>query len=56
MNGRDASQVFSRLAERLRHPQSPRLIKLLESMVSLEEGRLLLELPSSTAELAKKSN
>jgi len=40
---------------RLKYPQSERFRRILQKLVTPEEGKLLLELPAEPAELAKKS-
>jgi hypothetical protein len=48
--------VYNRLAERLGAPGSRRFVKVLEAMVTPDEGKLLLELqkPTTCGELAKR--
>lgn len=46
--------VYGSLAEKLKYPESTHLKKLLEKLLTLEEGKLLLELPASVVGLAKK--
>ena len=50
------NEVYTKLAERLKYPKSTFLLQILQKIVTPEEGRLLLELPLPTAELAAKLN
>ncbi|MCK4963701.1 MAG: 4Fe-4S binding protein [Dehalococcoidia bacterium] len=49
------SDVYTELMARLKYPQSERFRRILQKLVTPEEGKLLLELPAEPAELAKKS-
>jgi ferredoxin len=49
-------EVYTGLAERLNHPKSPFLLQILQKIMTPEEGRLVLELPLPTVELAAKLN
>jgi formate hydrogenlyase subunit 6/NADH:ubiquinone oxidoreductase subunit I/predicted transcriptional regulator len=46
--------VYTELNARLNYPPSERFRRVLQKLVSLEEGKLLLELPAEPAELARK--
>lgn len=47
------SDVYVEMSEKLNCPGSERLLKILRKLVTPEEGRLLLELPSDPDELAR---
>ena len=47
--------VYTELIARLKYPQSERLRRILQKLVTPEEGKLLLQLPAQPAELAQKS-
>lgn len=47
--------VYTELMARLNYPQSERFRRVLQKLVTPEEGKLLLELPAEPAELAQKS-
>ncbi len=47
--------VYTELNTRLNYPQSERFRRVLQKLVTPEEGNLLLELPAEPAELARKS-
>jgi len=49
------SDVYTELMARLKYPQSERFRRVLQKLVTPEEGKLLLELPAEPAELAQKS-
>lgn len=49
------SDVYTELMARLKYPQSERFRRILQKLVTPEEGKLLLELPAEPAELAKIS-
>ena len=49
-------EVYMSLCERLRYPPSPYLLKILEKMITPEEGLILLELPEAPHNIAKKVN
>lgn len=49
------SDVYTGLAEKLNYPPSEHLLRILEKMITLEEGILLLELPGKPDELAEKA-
>lgn len=46
--------VYTELVARLKYPQSERLRRILQKLVTPEEGQLLLQLPLEPAELAQK--
>ena len=48
------NDIFTKLTERLKSPNSKYLLRILHQTITPEEGELLLELPAPTAELAKK--
>jgi len=47
--------VYTELNVRLKYPQSERLRRILQKLVTPEEGKLLLQLPAQPAELAQKT-
>jgi ferredoxin len=49
------SDVYTELMSRLKYPASERLRRILQKLVTPEEGKLLLQLPAQPAELAQKS-
>ena len=49
-------EIYLKLAEKLHYPPSEYLLRILEKMVTEEEGILLLELPGEPRDLAKKVN
>ena len=49
------SDVYTELMARLNYPISERFRRVLQKLVTPEEGKLLLELPAEPAELAQKS-
>ena len=49
------SDVYTELMTRLKYPQSERLRRILQKLVTPAEGKLLLQLPAQPAELAQKS-
>ena len=49
------SDVYTELMARLKYPQSERFRRLLQKLMTPEEGKLLLELPAEPAVLAQKS-
>ena len=49
-----AADVYAELMQKLAYPESPYLRRILQKLVTPEEGRLLLGLPSEPAELARK--
>ncbi|GAG01140.1 unnamed protein product, partial [marine sediment metagenome] len=49
------SDVYTELMARLKYPQSERFRRVLQKLMTPEEGKLLLELPAEPAELARKS-
>jgi Pyruvate/2-oxoacid:ferredoxin oxidoreductase delta subunit/predicted transcriptional regulator len=50
----ETSNVYTELLARLNYAGSERLLRILQKLVTPEEGKLLLELPSEPAELARK--
>jgi ferredoxin len=48
-----SEDVFIKLTERLKAPNSKYLLSILQKTITPEEGELLLEMPASTPELAK---
>ena len=48
------TDAFAELLNRLNHPPSERMLRILRKLVTHEDGRLLLELPASPAELAER--
>ncbi len=49
------NDVYTELLERLKDPESERLRRILQKLVTPEEGKLLLELPAQPDELAQKT-
>jgi len=49
------SDVYTELMARLNYPTSERFRRILQKLVTPEEGKLLLQLPAEPAELAQKS-
>ncbi|MBA7597901.1 hypothetical protein ES703_04909 [subsurface metagenome] len=49
------SDVYTELMARLKYPQSERFRRILQKLMTPEEGKLLLELPAEPAVLAQKS-
>lgn len=47
-------EVYTKLADRLKHPESTYLLQILQKIITPDEGRLLLELRLPPAELAAK--
>jgi len=50
-----ATDVYAELMERLRFPKSECMFRILQKLVTPEEGKLLLELPAEPAELAHRT-
>ena len=49
-------EVFTKLALRMKYPQSERLRKIFEKLVTWEEAEILLEMPTLPDEIAEKLN
>jgi len=49
-----SDDVFNKLTEKMKSPNSKYLLSILRKTITPEEGELLLELPAPSAELAKK--
>jgi len=51
----ETSEIYTELTTRLKDPTSERLRRIMEKLVTPEEGELLLHLPAQPAELAQKT-
>lgn len=51
----NAEDIYTELMSRLKYPPSERLRRILQKLMTPEEGKLLLQLPAEPAELAHKS-
>src|SRR5271157_4961819 len=48
------NDVFTKLTEKLKAPNSTHLLRILHMTITPEEGELLIEMPAPTSELATK--
>ena len=50
------TDVYAELASRMKYPKSERLKLIFKKLANLEEAKILLELPTTSDEIAKKLN